>query len=361
MAKKLKEMYLTRSSIKAFAGVLSGVDRGFDSEKFTRLVLDEGFEAKELMARMRHATECLHDVLPKPYKKALGVLRKAAPKAKGMEQLCLPDYVSLYGLEDWDISLDALALFTKYSSSEFGIRPFIVKNPKRAMSFMKKVAGDSDENVRRFASEGCRPRLPWGTAIQAFKKDPAPILPVLEKLKDDESEFVRRSVANNLNDISKDNPDVVLKLCRKWIGKSERTDWILKHACRGMMKAGDSRALALFGFREPRNLEVDKLKLDKRRLSIGEKVQLEFVLRVKGRVECRVRLEYVVNFARASGADAKKVFKIGEKTYGPGAHVIKKTHSFADQSTRKHHPGPHKIAVVVNGVEKARASLTLTK
>ena len=127
------------------------------------------------------------------------------------------------------------------------------------------------------------------------------------------------------------------------------------------MKAGDSRALVLFGFVEPKNIKVEKLRTDKKRVAIGGKVQFEFSVLVRGAADARLRLEYIVYFARAGGAEAKKVFKISERTLPPGPHVIKKNHSFADQSTRKHFPGKHQVAVIVNGVEKARTSITLSR
>ncbi len=361
MAEKLKDMFFTSSSVRAMADVLKQYYPGFNKKRFVGLIFDEDFERKELKARMRHTTECLRQVLPKSYKKTLGILKKAAPHVKGFEAMCLPDYVELYGLDDWDLSLSALALFTKYASSEFAIRPFIIKDPKRAMAFMKKLAGDKNENVRRFSSEGCRPRLPWAMAIPAFKKDPGLILPILEKLKNDDSEFVRRSVANNLNDISKDHPELVLDTCEKWVGNTENTDWIIKHACRTMLKAGNSRAMLLFGFGDPKNISVKKFELDKKRLAIGKNVQFSFTLQVVTKKACKIRLEYIVHFAKASSKITKKVFKITEKSYAPGRYVVNKKHSFADMSTRKHHPGEHRLMIVVNGVEKAQETLTLTK
>ena len=361
MAERLKDMYCTPKSVKTLAGVLKRFCPAFDKKRFIDLVLNDEFEAMELKTRMRHTTECMHETLPKSYAKAINILKKAAPHVKGFEAMCLPDYVELYGLDDWDRSLDAMALFTSYSSSEFAIRPFIVKDPKRAMTFLKELAGNKDPKVRRLASEGCRPRLPWAMALPVFKKDPGPILPILEKLKDDSSESVRNSVANNLNDISKDNPDIVLELCRKWLGKSERTDWIIKHACRTMLKAGDSRAMILFRFGDPKKIGVKKFKFDKQKVKIGEKVGFAYDLVVATKKACDVRLEYAVYFAKAKGKTSKKVFKISEHSYEPGVYSLTKKHSFADMSTRKHYPGKHQLAVIVNGVEKAKNSIDLTR
>ena len=361
MAEKLKNIFFTSSSVSAIADVLEQIYPDFDKKHFVKLVFDDEFEDRELKAKMRHTAECLRQVLPNSYKKAIGILRKAAPHVKGFEAMCLPDYVELCGLDEWDLSLESLAVLTKYSSSEFAIRPFIVKDAKRAMAFMKKLTEDKDPNVRRFASEGCRPRLPWAMAIPAFKKDPGLILPLLEMLKDDDSEFVRRSVANNLNDISKDHPKLVLDLCERWHGKSEKTDGIIKHACRTMLKAGDTRAMLLFGFVAPKHIDVRKLKLDKKKLAIGEQVEFTFTVHVRTRKTCKIRFEYILYFAKAHGKVFKKVFKISEGNLAPGEHVVTKKHSFANMSTRTHYPGKHQIAIIINGVEKVRSELMLTK
>ena len=361
MAERLKDMFFTEASVNALADTIKGLYARFNKKKFVQLVFDDAFKDLELKQMMRHTTECLGQTMPKSYRQAVKILMKAAPEVKGFEAMCLPDYVELYGLDDWDLSLEALACFTRYSSSEFAIRPYIKKDAKRAMAFMKKLASDADPKVRRFASEGCRPRLPWAMGLPQFKEDPGPILPILEKLKDDDSEFVRKSVANNLNDISRDNPKLVLDLCEKWHGKSDRTDWIIKHACRTMLKAGDRRAMLLFGFGDPKHIAVDKFKLNKKTLPIGGQLQFSFILQVSTKRACKVRLEYIVYFAKLSGKVGKKVFKITENTYKPGEHAVTRKHSFADMSTRKHHPGKHEIAIVVNGVEKAKAAFRLRR
>jgi 3-methyladenine DNA glycosylase AlkC len=361
MAEKLKEMFFTLDSVRTLANVIQKLHSKFDTKRFIKLVFDDEFADRELKAKMRHTTECLRETLPANYKRALGILQKAAPQVKGFEAMCLPDYVEVYGLEEWDLSLAALAVFTRYSSSEFAIRPFIIQDAKRAMAFMKKHARDKDPKVRRFASEGCRPRLPWAMAIPEFKQDPSLILPILEILKNDPSEFVRNSVANNLNDISKDHPKFVLDLCKQWQGNNKNTDWIIKHACRTMLKAGDSRAMILFGFGNPKDIRVKGFTLDKKRVAMGEKVQFTFSLAVDTKKVCKVRLEYMVYFAKANDKTGKKVFKITENTYKPGNHTITRNHSFADLSTRKHYPGEHQISILVNGVEKARLSMQVTK
>lgn len=359
MAERLKDMFFTLDSINKLADAIEQHYPSFDKPRFLRLMFDESFEAKELLDKMRHTTKCLFDTLPKPYKKALDILMKAAPDVKGFEAMALPDIVATYGMDYWDLSLPALRHFTKYYSSELAIRPFLAKEPEKGMAYMLAWAVDKNPKVRRLASEGCRPRLPWAMALPKFKKDPSLILPILEKLKYDTSEDVRRSVANNLNDISKDNPELALGICEKWYGQSENTDKIVKHACRTMLKAGDKRALAIFGYSDPSLISVENLKLDKKALSIGD--VLTFSCDITVEKKSKVRLEYAVYFVKAKGKPSKKVFKITEKDYDSGTYSISKKQSFQEQTTRKHYPGTHQISIIVNGEEKAKALFELKK
>lgn len=349
MAENLKDMFFTESSVQKMGEAVKKHYPEFNMEKFKKLIFDG--KERELKEKMRHATICLHKTLPDSYSKALEILKKTAPFVKGFEVMCLPDYVELYGMDDWDNSLPALAHFTKFGSSEFAVRPFIAKDAVRVMKFMSELAEDSDSKVRRFSSEGCRPRLPWAMALPNLKKDPSLIIPVLEKLKDDESDSVRRSVANNLNDISKDNPDIALEICEKWYGKSKKTDEIVKHACRTLLKSGNKRAMALFGYGNPDNMFIENFALDKNEAVIGEKVQFSFDLVIKEEKSCKIRLEYAVYFVKAKAKKSKKVFQIIEKTYDPGRHTITRKHSFEDMSTRKHYEGEHDISIILNGEE----------
>lgn len=359
MAERLKDRFFTEDSIDAFARVLEDHHPSFDGAALSSRLTDDSFQKLELMQMARKATEILAEFLPSDYKDAVGVLSRAVPHAKGMEAFCFPTFVELFGLDDWETSLPAMALFTTYASAEFAIRPFLLQDPERAMAFLLGLAADEHPNVRRFSSEGCRPRLPWGVGLPLFKQDPSPILPVLEQLKDDESLFVQKSVANNLNDISKDHPDLVLEICERWQGSSDAADWIIKRACRTLLKAGNTRAMTLFGFGDPKALEVVGLELSKKTAKIGDDLRLSFRLEVGTKKTTKVRLEYVVWYVKARGKTSRKVFQIREALYEPGQHEISRKLSFADQSTRKHYPGDHRIVVVVNGVEKAETALVL--
>jgi 3-methyladenine DNA glycosylase AlkC len=361
MSDKLKDLFFTKAFISALGDSIQRIYPEFDKAEFVRLVHDESWESRELKQRMRHVSRCLHETLPKEYPKALAILMQVVSSFQSFDGMIFPDYVECYGLDDWDLSLPALAHFTKYASAEFAIRPFLARDPDRALVFMRVWANDSDPHLRRLASEGCRPRLPWAVALPAFKQDPSPILPILETLKDDESESVRKSVANNLNDISKDHPDLVLDICERWYGHTKNTDWIIKHASRSLLKAGNVRALRLFGFGEPTRVSVESLTLDRTTISIGEALYYTFELSLETTEVCKVRLELVVYYVKAKGKKSRKTFQIKEASYEPGRYVVARKHSFEDRSTRKHYPGVHQIAIVVNGVEKATASFNLVE
>ena len=207
MAEKLKDAFFTRATLTRLADAIAQADARFDRSQFLSLVFDAEWEAKELKARLRHAAVCLGRVLPPSYAQALKILRQVAPHSSGFDGLIFPEFVEVYGLDEWERSLPALEFFTRFGSSEFAVRPFLHRDPARVMQYVMKWADSDNHHVRRLASEGCRPRLPWAMALPKFKADPSPLFPVLEKLKDDESDYVRKSVANNLNDISKDHPE----------------------------------------------------------------------------------------------------------------------------------------------------------
>ena len=359
MPEKLKDLFFTASFVADLGEALHRVFPEFDRDKFTRLVFDASWESRELKERMRHVTECLHETLDKEYPEALEILIGIAPSFSGFDTMVFPDYVERYGLDRWELSLPALALFTPLCSSEFAIRPFLDQDPETAMRYLYTWAEDQNHHVRRLASEGCRPRLPWGMTLPQFKKDPTPVLPILEKLKNDESDYVRKSVANNLNEISKDHPQLVLDICERWYGQTANTDWIVKHACRTMLKAGNQRAMHLFGLGETENVSVLNLTLDRRALSIGEELPFTFELRVDTAEACRVRLEYAVQYARPEGKVSRKVFQIKEETFEPGTHLVSRKLSLADQSTRRHYPGQHRISIFVNGAEMASSDFDL--
>ena len=342
---------------------------GIDAKKMIAAVKNKQWPAMELKQRMRQLSTVLHDHLPGNYKKKLSqvlLLIKAFPpdskvQYSGLAYMYIPDFLEQYGVGDIDLSLNAMEKINRITSCEFAIRPYLIADQKKVMAQMLAWSKHPHDSIRRFASEGCRPRLPWAMAIPSLKKDPAPILPILENLKNDPSLYVRKSVANNLNDISKDHPELVVQIAKKWQGKSADTDWIIKHGCRGLLKSGHKEILHLFGTGADIKCSVTDLAVSKTTLRIGEDFQFDFRLQLKEKAATKLRLEYAVYYQKANGALSKKVFKINETVYRHDElYTFSKKHSFKDLTTRKHHPGAHAIAVIVNGNELCKITFALT-
>ncbi len=359
MAERLKDRFFTRSAIEPFAAALEENYPAFNRSRFLQLVYDASWESLALKGRLRRIAVCLGQTLPPSYPEALAVLKQAAPRLQGFEAMIPAEYVQVFGLDDFDLSLEALGCLTRFGSAEFAVRPFLQQDPQRALAYVYRWAEHESPAVRRLASEGCRPRLPWAPALTGFQDNPRPLLPVLEKLRDDPSESVRKSVANHLNDISKDHPDLALGLCEQWIGLSPRTDWIVKHACRTLLRAGNRRALALFGFEEASGLTVETLTVVENPIEIGGYLKFSYTLIVDGAAPRNVRLEYAVSYVKAARGPSTKVFQHTERLFRPGRHTLRKKHAMADMTTRKHIPGDHRLGVVVNGEEKAACPFTL--
>jgi 3-methyladenine DNA glycosylase AlkC len=248
-------------------------------------------------------------------------------------------------------------------SAEFAIRPFIERYPERTMAQMLEWAGHESPEVRRLSSEGCRPRLPWGIRLHDLVADPSPILPILERLKNDESESVRKSVANNLNDISKENPDVVLDLLRRWQTEAtEEIHWITGHALRTLVKQGHPQALALLGYGSADDIAVHNLAVEPRSIQVGDKVTLFFDIESLADEPLNLMIDYVVYHMRANGTLSPKVFKLTKRTIQPGEVLhIERKHSFAPVTTRKYYPGEQALEPKINGALFGRVGLVLNE
>ncbi len=307
MAEKLKDLFFQDIFINDLAEKIYFTYTDFDKEKFINHVRDERWQSRELKEKMRHISASLGNFLPEDYEKSLDILIKISHHFSGFDAMVFPDFVECYGLNHWKSSLSALKHFTHFSSSEFAIRPFLLKNQAAVIEFLIECSLDENEHVRRFASEGCRPRLPWAVAIPALKKDPKPILPILENLKNDPSLYVRKSVANNLNDISKDHPELALSIAEKWYNKTKNTDWIVKQACRTLLKKGNPKAMALFGFNNSDKISINNFIVNKDKIHIGENVLLKFQIKVKSKKPTKIRLEYIVDYIKTAFSDLKSL------------------------------------------------------
>lgn len=356
MAELMKDRYYNYNTVRELAMHISYVYPTFLVDDFIADIMDETWEISELKTRMRRITINLGKYLPANYESALVILNKVIKNYpigvidSGL--LYFPDFVELYGQDDryWDLSITALKLYTQYSTSEFAVRPFIIKHETRMMMQMSTWTVCDNEHVRRLASEGCRPALPWGRALTSFKKDPSPVLPILERLKTDPSLYVRKSVANNLNDISKTHPDLIVELAKNWYGKNKYTDWIVKHGCRTLLKEGNRDVLDIFGFTTVDFVNIDNFSLDTPTVCIGG--NMTFFFQMEAKKEIKVRLEYRIDYVKTNGARSRKVFIISETLLKENKkRFYSKTHSFANTSTRKHHPGVHFVTLIVNGID----------
>ena len=282
MPELLKNMY-NRESLYEVAVAIQSVYNSFKVDEFIKSTMDETWNNLELKARCRKISMSLGMYLPEDYKEALSILEKSVTGF--YFAFFFPDFVEVYGQDDinWDLSISALERNTEYWSSEFAVRAFIIKDEDRMMAQMRKWSKHKSEHVRRLASEGCRPQLPWGQAISKFKKDPTPVLPILEQLKTDTSTYVQKSVANNLNDISKTHPDLVISIAKDWYGKNKSTNWIVKHGCRTLLKKGNRDVLALFGYDDTTSINLQDFTLETTSISIGEDLTFSFNILAKKR------------------------------------------------------------------------------
>ena len=357
MPELLKNMY-NRESLYEVAVAIQSVYNSFKVDEFIKSTMDETWNNLELKARCRKISMSLGMYLPEDYKEALSILEKSVTGF--YFAFFFPDFVEVYGQDDinWDLSISALERNTEYWSSEFAVRAFIIKDEERMMAQMRKWSKHKSEHVRRLASEGCRPQLPWGQAISKFKKDSTPVLPILEQLKTDTSTYVQKSVANNLNDISKTHPDLVISIAKDWYGKNKSTNWIVKHGCRTLLKKGNRDVLALFGYDDTTSINIQDFTLETTSISIGE--DLTFSFNILAKKATKTRLEYGIDYIKSNGKKSRKIFKISEVSLKENEKKsYMKKHSFADVSVRKHYPGIHSIAIIINGIEKDKLDFEL--
>ena len=364
MAEALKEMY-NKEFLSQFGEKVHAVYEIFDTEGFVATVIDDTWDELKLMDRMRKITKTLGEYLPEEYEEALEVLFAIDETCVGFPYLFFPNFVAVYGQanENWELSMKALKRFTKKSSSEFAVRPFIMRDPHRMMCRMLSWSNDSNEHVRRLASEGCRPRLPWGEALTMFKSDPSSVIYVLEQLKEDPSIYVRKSVANNLNDISKDNPLKVIEIVRRLKGVHPHTDWILRHGCRSLIRKANPEVMKLFGYGESIDRPIStnsSLSVDPAELNIGESCELKYELYIRSGEPIHIRIEYGIDFVKKRGNTSRKLFLLSDKIV-QGGHCISgiKVHKWVELTTRRHYSGEHKILILINGCEVASTVMKL--
>ena len=346
MASLLKDLF-NPAFLQQLAELCLQHSAGFNQQYFLQQTQSPDWDQLELKGRVRHISHALHRSLNLSYADAISLLNPVSSHFSGLHGLVFADYVEVYGLDDPETSFTALAHFTCYSTGEFAIRPFFQRYPDLTLAQMKRWACSDNLHLRRLASEGSRPRLPWGMALKAYKKDPSPLLPILEQLKTDTEPYVQRSVANHLNDISKDHPELVLTIAEQWFGQHAVTDWIVKHALRGLLKQAHPRALALFGLQQL-PLQVT-LEMHNARVSVAQPLHFSIELAGPADSKAKLRLEYKIGYRKKSGQLNYKVFQLSTKEWAGQPLRFERRQAFIDLTTRKHYPGQHHLQIMLNG------------
>jgi len=359
--------YFDRAAAKALAAQVAAIHPAFDEAAFVRRA-GKGLGKLEFNARVGQFGDALRATLPEPIPEALDILGRSLPPplpdcesvTDGWLQWPLGQFVADHATGHLDAAFPFMVELTQRFSSEFAVRPFIESQQDEVIKRMQALTDHPSPHVRRWCSEGLRPRLPWGKKLAALAADPSPVWPILEALKDDPELYVRRSVANHLNDIAKEHPDLVVKRAKAWMkGASPEREWVVKHALRGLFKDGHPGALAVFGFREPRGLSVN-FEVTPKRCQIGGQVTLEARLKSSHTKMQKLMVDYVIRYVSKTGGTSTKVFKWKEVEL-PGRSVLEleKRQAMKSVSIRTLYPGTHRVELQINGTQVAEASFDL--
>jgi len=345
----------------------------FNELSFEKSIVPK-LEPLSLSERSELICESLYLYLPQDYSNAVNVLLSTFEQAIETSELTgfdgfyfmpIARYISIYGLDekDFHLSMKALIEITKRFTSEGAIRPFIRKYPTETFKYLHQWIEDENLHVRRLVSEGTRPRLPWSSALKEFQADPGPVLQLLEKLKEDPELYVRRSVANNLNDIAKDHPDLVVKTLKSWKQiENKGTQWIISHASRTLLKQGLPEALELLGYPMDVKIDVEHLILNRETCRMGEDILFSFDVISMANKDQNLMLDFVVHYMKANGNTAPKVFKLSKKKLpAEGRLGFKKKLSFKAITTRNYYPGKHEIEIQINGKRYGKVEFELVK
>jgi len=373
MAEPFKNL-LNKEIIEAMAAHFQRQWPEFDSNGFVAMATDD-LDALELKARTERITETMIKYLPADFEKAAIIMSASlgtpladdisagtvdAKGIAGWAIMPMTHYVGLRGHDHFDLSMMLFKEMTKRASAEFGIRFFILASPNKTLKALKAWTTDDNQHVRRLVSEGIRPRLPWTMRLPMFIKDPAPVIDILEQLKDDEEEYVRRSVANNLNDIAKDHPDLVADISARWLqGASQERKRLIRHACRTLIKIGHKKTLATLGFK-PARIKHAHVEILAPTVVFGDALEFTISLCSDLDKDQAVLIDYVIHHQKANGSTSPKVFKWKTTSLTKNKTITStKRHAIKKITTRAYYPGPHKVEIMVNGVSVAAADFQL--
>ncbi len=345
---------------RLIADQLAAAEPRFDRRRFLRLTC-HGLEERSLVQRLHQTAIAAEAALPGTYADKLRILEAAANgQPPSFIGIWFSEFAGRFGTSDPGRALAALRHFTRYGSAEFAIRPYILREPDATLATMLEWTHDPDEHVRRLASEGSRPRLPWGLRLGFLIKDPAPTRAILEALKADPALYVRKSVANHLNDLAKDHPDYVVELVSDWDRSHPHTAWIVRHGLRTLVKRGHAAALNLLGAGAAPVLRVRRFRAQPASLVLGDHLELVLELESTASRPQALIIDYVVHYVKASGASSPKVFKWKQIELSARARLAAvKRQLIQDLTTRRHYPGRHRVTLQINGRALAETAFTL--
>ncbi|WP_052666827.1 hypothetical protein [Nitriliruptor alkaliphilus] len=312
-----------------------------------------GLDGLELKGRIRQVAVALRAALPDEVTEVVAVLDAAlrSPSFSGWMVWPVAELAGDLGPDHPELVLPFMARLTHRSSCEFAIRPCLEQHPELTFRHLTAWVADPDEHVRRLVSEGTRPRLPWGTRLRTLQQDPSPSIALLDRLRDDPSEYVRRSVANHLGDVVKDHPDLALATARRWRAEGgDHVASVIRHGLRTLIKAGDPAALELIGYAADAPVHLERVSIAPDRLAIGGRAWLEVELTTDGPAPVPVVVEYLVHYLGARGPRKPKAYRLAERVLEPGVTCrLRRTQRFDHASIRTLYPGEHVIEVQVNG------------
>lgn len=353
--------FFSPALVRRLSADLARAYPGFPARAFVKDAC-AGLQGLELLDRARHIAAALAKHLPRAYPDAVTVLLDSLGPEQATDELMgvgmapffyLPHviFVAERGLDHFDLSMRAQYALTKRFSAEFSMRPFISKYPERTFALLRRWASDANPHVRRLVSEGTRLRLPWASRVAWLDAHPERVVELLDLLKDDPSSMVRRSVANNLNDLGKVRPDLLTRACAAWLkGASEARRALVNHALRSAVKRGERGALRLLGYGDPASVRLEAVRFEPPRVRIGGRVAMSFVLRSRAKIPQRVLVDVAVHFVKGNGDARPKVFKVKRVVLPPlGRMSFVARFSLAVHTTRMPRPGAHAVDVLVNG------------
>ena len=341
------------------------IDVSFEVKKFKDAVPTHllSFEMKD---RVKAIASALYLSVDKPYPEVLKLILAMLDESEDFKRLTgfpvwvIAYIVELYGLDHPELSLQAIHKITQHFTGEFAIRPYLQHHRQLTLSVLDKWTSDPSADVRRLVSEGIRPRLPWGKKVDWLINDPSDIIRLLDKLYDDESEYVRRSVANNLNDISKDHPDKVILCLKAWQAKqgaSDHLDWIIRHSCRSLIKQSHVGALQLQGYSPTPQIKVKQFDIQPNKINLGQKFEVSLIVESQAKSDQALLIDLELLSPGLNGKSRRRVLKWCRRDIAAGSTLsIAKKWPIKDTTIRKERVGMHYINLIINGQKLSHAS-----